>query len=39
MLERIIAEQSPDVDVVSGATLTSKVIMVAVYGALAGGPK
>ncbi len=39
MLERIIAAQSPDVDVVSGATLTSKVIMVAVHGALTGGPK
>lgn len=36
MLPRIIKEQSPDVDAVSGATLSSKTVMTAVYRALAG---
>lgn len=36
ILPRIIKSQSPQVDAVSGATLTSKTFMVAVYNALAG---
>lgn len=36
---RIVEAQTPDVDAVSGATLTSRTIMVAVYEALRGQPK
>lgn len=39
MTDRIVNEQSVEVDTVSGATLTSKTILVAVHRALTGGLK
>ena len=39
MTDRIVKEQSVEVDTVSGATLTSKTILIAVHGALTGGLK
>lgn len=39
MTDRIVKEQSVEADTVSGATLTSRTILVAVYRALTGGVK